>query len=158
MGATTKFHMLYDRAFWRDDGFSGEVVATHGPLTVVFDNSVPDGIQPALLGFPVARTARDLGTFAPAERRAQVIDALVRYFGPHAAAPTDVVEMDWSAEVWTRGCPTGLMEPGSAYTRALLRPAFDRIHWAGTETSDVWTGYMEGAVASGERAAAEILG
>jgi len=31
------------------------------------------------------------------------------------------------------------------------------LHWAGTETSTVWTGYMEGAVRSGERAAQEIL-
>ncbi len=157
MGATTKFHVLYDHAFWRDAGYSGEVVATHGPLSVVFDNSAPDGGQPALLGFSVARPARDLGTLSPSDRRAQVIEALVRCFGPRAANPTHFVEMDWSSEVWTRGCPTGFMEPGSAYTRAMLRPAFDRIHWAGTETSDVWTGYMEGAVAAGERAAAEIL-
>jgi monoamine oxidase len=31
------------------------------------------------------------------------------------------------------------------------------IHWAGTETSPVWSGYMDGAVRSGERAAAEAL-
>lgn len=158
MGATTKFHVLYDRAFWRDNGFSGEAVATHGPLSVVFDNSAPDDIQPALLGFSVGRPARELGAHTPARRRAQVIDALVRYFGPAAVTPADFVEMDWSAEVWSRGCPTGFMEPGSAHTRALLRPASGRVHWAGTETSEVWTGYMEGAVASGERAAAEILG
>jgi monoamine oxidase len=32
-----------------------------------------------------------------------------------------------------------------------------RIHWAGAETATVWTGYMDGAVQSGERAAAEVL-
>ena len=32
-----------------------------------------------------------------------------------------------------------------------------RIHWAGTETSTYWNGYMDGAVRSGERAAAEVL-
>ena len=158
MGATTKFHVLYDRAFWRDNGFSGEAVATHGPLSVVFDNSAPDGIQPALLGFSVGRPARALGAHTPTQRRTQVIDTLVRYFGTAVAAPTEFVEMDWSAEAWSRGCPTGFMEPGSAHTRAFLRPASGRVHWAGTETSMVWTGYMEGAVASGERAAAEILG
>jgi monoamine oxidase len=31
-----------------------------------------------------------------------------------------------------------------------------RIHWAGTETADYWQGYMDGAVRSGERAAAEV--
>ena len=32
-----------------------------------------------------------------------------------------------------------------------------RIHWAGTETSNYWNGYMDGAVRSGERAAGEVL-
>jgi monoamine oxidase len=31
-----------------------------------------------------------------------------------------------------------------------------RIHWAGTETSEVFMGYMDGAVRSGERAAREV--
>jgi monoamine oxidase len=30
------------------------------------------------------------------------------------------------------------------------------VHWAGTETSPVWMGYMDGAVRSGERAAREV--
>jgi monoamine oxidase len=33
----------------------------------------------------------------------------------------------------------------------------DSIHWAGSETSEVWPGYMDGAVRSGERAASEVL-
>jgi monoamine oxidase len=31
------------------------------------------------------------------------------------------------------------------------------VHWAGTETSTFWQGYMDGAVRSGERAADEAL-
>ena len=38
-----------------------------------------------------------------------------------------------------------------------LRGPVGRIHWAGTETSTYWNGYMDGAVRSGERAAAEVL-
>jgi monoamine oxidase len=38
-----------------------------------------------------------------------------------------------------------------------LRDPIGRIHWAGTETATVWTGYMEGALQSGERASAEVL-
>jgi monoamine oxidase len=39
---------------------------------------------------------------------------------------------------------------------AHIRPPIGRIHWAGTETSDYWAGYMDGAVRSGERAAKEV--
>jgi len=38
-----------------------------------------------------------------------------------------------------------------------LRLPAGNIHFAGTETSAVWNGYMEGAVLSGERVAREIL-
>lgn len=66
--------------------------------------------------------------------------------------------MDWLAEEWTGGCYALLMPP-HAWTedgRALREPV-GRVHWAGSETSDVWMGYMEGAVRSGERVAGEVL-
>ena len=48
--------------------------------------------------------------------------------------------------------------PGAllAYGHVLREPA-GRIHWAGTETSTYWNGYLDGAVRSGERAAKEVL-
>lgn len=30
------------------------------------------------------------------------------------------------------------------------------IHWAGSETSAIWNGYMDGAVRSGQRVAREV--
>ncbi|KAK2082896.1 hypothetical protein P7K49_038132, partial [Saguinus oedipus] len=39
----------------------------------------------------------------------------------------------------------------------VLRQPVDRIYFAGTETATHWSGYMEGAVEAGERAAREIL-
>jgi monoamine oxidase len=37
-----------------------------------------------------------------------------------------------------------------------LRKPVDGIHWAGTETADKWTGFLDGAVRSGQRAADEV--
>ena len=37
-----------------------------------------------------------------------------------------------------------------------LREPIGRLHWAGTETAEVFNGYMDGAVRSGERAAREV--
>ncbi len=47
------------------------------------------------------------------------------------------------------GAVAGFREPTCAYRAG--------VHWAGTETADFWTGYMDGAIRSGERAAAEVL-
>ena len=38
-----------------------------------------------------------------------------------------------------------------------LREPLGPLHWAGSETATRWAGFMDGAVSSGERAAAEIL-
>lgn len=38
-----------------------------------------------------------------------------------------------------------------------LREPCGRIHWAGTETATDWSGSIEGAIRSGERAADEIM-
>jgi monoamine oxidase len=38
-----------------------------------------------------------------------------------------------------------------------VRVPVGRIHFAGTETSTYWTGYMDGAVRAGERAAREVV-
>ncbi|MBW2586479.1 MAG: FAD-dependent oxidoreductase, partial [Deltaproteobacteria bacterium] len=58
MGAAVKVLVTYERAFWREAGFSGEVVSSDGPLSVVYDNTSHDGRQPALVGLVVGSQAR----------------------------------------------------------------------------------------------------
>lgn len=38
----------------------------------------------------------------------------------------------------------------------IIRQPVGRIYFAGTETATEWSGYMEGAVQAGERAAREV--
>jgi monoamine oxidase len=71
----------------------------------------------------------------------------------------EYVERSWADEEWTRGCYGCYLPPGAwtAHGRALRAPV-GRVHWAGSETATRWAGYMDGAVRSGERAAAAVLG
>ena len=87
-----------------------------------------------------------------------IIAAMVDRFGPRAASPLDVIETPWWKEEWTRGCSMAHWAPG-ILTRygSLLREPFGRVHWAGTETAAMSYGTIDGAVRSGERAAAAIL-
>lgn len=158
MGATRKVIAVYDRPFWRDRGCSGELVSTHGPVSVAFDNCSADGSFAALLAFVVAAPARVWSARPADERIGAVLDTFARSFGPAARSPVEVIEHDWADEPWTGGCPTSNPAPGTLTTLGRWgREPHGRIHWAGTESSDVWPGYMEGAVASGERAAAVVL-
>ena len=157
-GATTKFVAVYSEPFWRADGLSGQAFTDSGAVLFTFDVSPSDGGAGALVAFVQGRNAVRLGRSSAAQRRTEVLSSLTRFFGPRAGAPEQFVERDWQAEPWTRGCYGGHTPPGTLtqYGPALRRPV-GRIHWAGTETATRWNGYMDGAVESGERAAAEIL-
>jgi monoamine oxidase len=158
MGSVVKVHALYDEPFWRQDGLSGLVISDRGPVEVVYDNS-PDGGSPGVLvGFVEGRYARDFARLAPADRRATVLDSLVGFFGEAAGRPRELLERSWADEEYSGGCFAGYFPPGvwTSYGRALREPV-GRLHWAGTETATVWSSFMDGAVRSGERAAAEVL-
>jgi monoamine oxidase len=158
MGSVTKVHAVYDRPFWRDDGLTGQIVADRGALRATFDDSPDDGSHGILMGFIAGHVDRALESHGPEGRREIVLEELVRAFGPRAAAPVEFVEQRWSAEPFTRGGPVACLGPGAltGSGRALRRPV-GRIHWAGTETAEVWTGYIDGALSSGLRAAREVI-
>jgi monoamine oxidase len=157
-GTVIKTMAIYEEPFWRGEGLSGQATSDAGPARVVFDNSPPDGSPGVLLGFLEGRLARQWGARPAGERRAAVLAGHARLFGPRAAQPERFVERVWAEEEWTRGCYGCLMTPGgwTEYGRALRAP-IGPLHWAGAETATVWNGYMDGAVRSGERAAAEVL-
>jgi monoamine oxidase len=157
-GATIKAHAIYDEPFWRREGLHGQAGSTHLPVGFTFDNSPPDGNPGVLVAFVEGDHARELGRGSSDHRRKVILDCLAEYFGPRAAEPRQYVERDWTEEEWTRGCYGGHMPPGvlTRYGPALREPV-GRIHWAGTESARIWTGYMEGAVESGRRAGAEVL-
>jgi monoamine oxidase len=156
-GHTIKAEAVYPRPFWRDAGLSGQAIGDL-PVSATFDNSPPDGSIGVLMGFIVGAPARRHHGLSAAQRRAEALDAFAAYVGEAARTPTGYVEKDWTDDRWTKGCPTGHTPPGvlSRYGPALRR-ATGRVHWAGTETSTFWQGYMDGAVRSGERAADEAL-
>lgn len=158
MGSVIKLQVAYERPFWRDDGLSGQAGSFDDPLSFTFDNSPPDGSCGVLVGFFEGAHARQVATMRAGERRQLVIDCLRKYFGPRATQPEDYVELDWMTEEYTRGCYGGRLGAGvwTQYGRALAEPV-ERIHWAGAETAAVSNGYMDGAVRSGRRVAAEVL-
>jgi len=158
MGATVKCLALYDRPFWREAGFSGEAVCGDGPIAVTFDNTTADGRQAALLAFVVGGPARGWSERRAEVRRAEVLAALTRWFGPQASTPTLYHEVDWATERWSGGCPITTFGPGTLRDFGpALRAPVGRIHWAGTELATSCTGFMEGAVASGEGVAAAVV-
>ena len=157
MGAIVKLVIAYERPFWRERGLSGEAVALRGgPVSLAFDNCSHDLRQPALLAFVQAEPARRWS--GSSGEVAAVLAQLARWFGEEARRPSAVSAVDWTNEAWSRGCPVAVAGPRAlTSTATTLREPVGRVHFAGTETATVWTGYIEGALESGERAAREVL-
>ncbi len=157
-GTLTKVAAVYDTPFWREQGLTGQCLSTPGPVSATFDDSPPSGKPGIVFGFVGGDEARKYNASSPASRKAAVLGQFAGFFGSKALTPRAFFDTIWTEEQWTRGCPVGIPSVGtlSALGRHLKAPV-GHIHWAGTETSDYWNGYMDGAVRSGERAASEVL-
>ncbi len=160
MGALMKVEAVYPTPFWRAKGLTGQFLTVGGPVGYAFDNSPPDGTPGVLAGFVGGAQNLKWGQRAPATRRSAVLAQYARMFqDDRFLSPSGYFEMDWTRERWSRGGPTVIAAPGVlTHYGPALRARVGRIHWAGTETSDYWQGYMDGAVRSGERVATEVAG
>jgi monoamine oxidase len=159
MGASVKFHAVYNRPFWRERGLSGQAMTATGTVGLTYDNSPDDGTgRGVLVGIVVADEARRLRALDSVQTEHEILASLGRLFGPDAGAPDALVVQDWGAEEWTGGCYAAHFPVNvwTGYGSAFREPC-GHIHWGGTETSSEWHGYMEGALRSGDRAAAEML-
>jgi monoamine oxidase len=150
-GPLVKTATVYRSPFWFADGFSGQVFGGDGPVIWSYDNSPPDKRYGVINAFMRASEmpadpalAREAVTrvFARALKDRRFLD------------PLEFHVQDWGQEPFTLSCispmPPGLLTSG--LMPALASPIGGLV-WAGTETADIWNGYMDGAVRSGHRAA-----
>jgi monoamine oxidase len=159
-GALTKVAAAYDKPFWREKGLNGTALGTTNDILVnaTFDDSPQDGGPGVVFGFVGGDACRRYLGMSPAARRSKVLDEFALYFGEEARNPIEFFDTIWPEERWIRGGPVGIHGPGTLLQYGpALRRVQGKIHWAGTETSTYWNGYMDGAVRSGERAAREVL-
>jgi monoamine oxidase len=156
-GRLIKVEAIYPTPFWRDAGLTGAVVSDTGPGKIVYDVTPYDNSMGGLLAFVGGDEARKWGDNHEALKN-EVIKQFVLFFGPQAASPRETVVQDWSDEIWSRGAPVHVLGPGAlTQDRDAIWAPVGRLHWAGTETATFWHGYMDGAISSGRRAAAEVL-
>ena len=157
-GQAIRCYAVYSEPFWRKDGFTGQGVDMDGIPHASLDVTPREGKPGVLTAYIFGPSARHYATVSAEERRKLFIDGLVRRFGPQAATPMFYKDVDWAAEEWSRGdmfahYATGVL---TGFGSALREPC-GRIHWAATETATDWSGSIEGAIRTGERAADEVM-
>ncbi|XP_067109499.1 amine oxidase [flavin-containing] [Osmerus mordax] len=161
MGSVIKCMMYYRENFWRKKGYCGSMVIEEeeAPIGLTLDDTKPDGTVPAIMGFILARKCRRLAGLTKEERKKRICEIYSRVLGSEEALhPVHYEEKNWCEEEYSGGCYTAYFPPGilTQYGRVLREP-IGRLYFAGTETATEWSGYMEGAIQAGERAAREIM-
>jgi monoamine oxidase len=157
-GSVHKINIVYDEPFWRADGLSGQSAAPGTPAQVTIDASTDAGTPGVLCVIVEGPTARELCGLDATQRRRLVLGELADRFGAKARSPVDYIEQNWTTERYSGGGMISHAPPGvlTEFGPALRQPC-GRVHWAGTESSAVMCGWVDGAVRSGERAAAEVM-
>lgn len=149
-----KTAMVYSRPFWRDKGLNGHIFQMGGPIIWAWDNSPPRGEIGVINAFIWNATLPS--DLKAAERI--LAETYAKALGPEALTPVSYHDLDWKTiDPWTITCVSAI-PPGfwSVHGEA-LRPACGNLIWSGTETADIWAGYMDGAVRSGHHAALQAL-
>ena len=153
--ASTRVYVQTRRRSWEDEGWNGFAV-TDLPDAIshpTFDLPGPRGILISNLSGHQARRADSL---APEARVAATVAHLDAVFPGLRAQVETSCSLSWDGEEWSRGAYSVL---GRGQVRALYPHAAKpegRVFFAGEHTSP-WAAWMQGALASGERAAAEVL-
>lgn len=148
MGDVTKRLLMFDTPVWRETGCSGNALIEPAGFTT-WEARTPE----VLIAYAGGRAARRLATMPLAELHA-ALPPTWRSNRP----PDDVHTMHWAGEIETGGA---WCAPAPGQVRAnwhALRQPHGRLHLAGEHTAARYGGFMEGALESAERVAAELIG
>ena len=157
-GSVTKYLAVYDHAFWREDGLSGEGFAPYGLVRELYDNTPPSASVGVLCTFLPGEQSDAVARMSPGVRRTAILEGMAAFVGPEGLRATDLIETDWSAEEWTRGAYASTFGIGglTRFGPDMRRPV-GPIHWACSDIAGFGNMHMEGAARSGEIAAAAVL-
>ncbi|WP_238348017.1 flavin monoamine oxidase family protein [Pseudoalteromonas citrea] len=149
-----KAHILFNRPFWREQGLSGISFLPNEAFSSTFDCTRTNSVAGALTVF--VNGSAEMRALTVTERRERILSQLSQLFGPLALEAIDYVEMDWMNEPFQQGCESPLNVNVLSNFGKVLRTPHGNVYFCGTETAEVWSGYMEGAVTAGYRAAGEV--
>jgi monoamine oxidase len=155
-GRATKSLLQFSQRFWRMPG-RPTAFGTPLPIGAVWDGTEDQrgraGMLALLAGGSASDATRDIVDRDGVGALAHSLD----WLGSNRATLIASRQVVWETDQWARG--------GYAFFDAAFKPALrgwlaqpcGRLFFAGEHTSMAWQGYMNGAVESGRRAAAEVM-
>ena len=154
-GRATKTLLQFSQRFWRVPG-RPRAFGSPLPFGAVWDGNEEQRGRPGILTLLAGGSASDATRAITAKDGVPKMADSLQWLGSGGAQLLASKQVSWEHDAWARG-GYAYFDPGfdPALRPWLARPC-GRLFFAGEHTSVRWQGYMNGAVESGRRAAAEV--
>lgn len=147
MSNAIKVGIEFDAAFWREKGFSGTIIGQASPVIELYDHSNSEGTRFSLKGF-VNESLREL---TAEDRKEKILSFLEKHLGEEVKSYSRYSEKDWSIDPFTSGEKLNSYYLSPQYGNPVFQELYfnSKLIFSGTETSEFYGVYLEGAVRSG---------
>ncbi len=154
-GQVMKVAMQYRRRFWNEPESIGQRVFTDTRLRRIYDMSIDQpGPRGILMSFTSGADAEKLGLMSHEARLRAALEATTEVWEEAPDFWESAAVKYWNEDPWVRGSYS-FLGVGQSGFREIARRAEGPVHFAGEHTRSA---SMNGAIASGVRAASEITG
>jgi monoamine oxidase len=154
-GRGTKTLLQFGRRFWRAPA-RPRAFGSPLPFGAVWDGNEEQRGRSGILSLLAGGSASDATAALIAKEGVAGLTRALEWLGARDQSLTTWRQFRWEADPWSRGGYAVFDSTFDPSLRGWLSQPYGRLFFAGEHTSITWQGYMNGAVESGLRAAAEI--
>jgi monoamine oxidase len=155
-GRATKTLLQFDKRFWRVPGRS-RAFGSPFAFGAVWDANEEQRGRRGILSLMAGGSASDATSAVMAKEGPVALARSLDWLGSKRAALLASQQVQWEGDVWARGGYAMFDHGFDPRLREWLARPCPPLFFAGEHTSLQWQGYMNGAIVSGRRAAAEIV-
>lgn len=149
MAEAIKVALEYPTPFWKNKGFSGTIYSQVGPIVEMYDHSNAAENGFTLMGF----MSGSVSQYDKAEREKMVVQQLTKLLGAEASQPTFYQDSCWANQPFTHIASDDFIRPHQNNGHPVFSKSYwdNKLFFAGTESSNVYGGYMDGAIYAAQR-------
>jgi monoamine oxidase len=158
MGTNSKLHVGFRRRVWEDIDCNGDTYSDRGYQNTWDVSRAQPGPAGVLVDYTGGRIGDSFRSGTPTQRARQFLDLLEPVIPGATAAWDGRATIDhWPSYEWTLGSYS-YYRVGQYQTFGAAESEIEgAVHFCGEHTTQDFQGYLNGAVATGERTAAEVL-
>jgi monoamine oxidase len=154
-GRVTKTLLQFSKRFWRVPG-RPRAFGSPMPWGAVWDANEDQRGRGGILSLMAGGSASDQTRAITTRDGAAALVRALDWLGSDGAELVNWKQIVWDDDPWARGGYAFFDPTFDPALRDWLPRPFGRLFFAGEHTSIAWQGYMNGAIESGRRAAAEL--